>query len=196
MGVLRQTRPSPKPLYRVLGLAVVGEWSAGYFLLEGIPNSGVGVPRVLGVTLEYPDDRPESQEDARRRIMAAIVLRQGQVLFRDTLLRAYEGRCAVTGCDVLETLEAAHILPYRGEHTNAPNNGLLLRVDLHTLFDLGLIAIAENYSVLLSPKLRGTAYQDLATKRLRLPADERLHPSRYSLAQHREWSSRPWTSSE
>ncbi|MDZ7808966.1 MAG: HNH endonuclease signature motif containing protein [Arhodomonas sp.] len=51
--------------------------------------------------------------------------------FGETLIEAYEGRCAITGCNMLDVLEAAHIHPYRGDATNHPSNGLLLRADLH-----------------------------------------------------------------
>jgi putative restriction endonuclease len=47
----------------------------------------------------------------------------------------------VTGCTVLAVLEAAHIKPYRGERDNHSENGLLLRSDIHTLFDLDLLGI-------------------------------------------------------
>jgi hypothetical protein len=54
-------------------------------------------------------------EDARERVLSSIVRRRGQSRFRDRLLAAYHGRCAVTGCEVEAVLEAAHIIPYRGE---------------------------------------------------------------------------------
>ena len=47
----------------------------------------------------------------------------------------------ISGCDLLDVVEAAHIWPYRGQHDNHPDNGLLLRADLHTLFDLDLLGI-------------------------------------------------------
>ena len=50
-------------------------------------------------------------------------------------------RCMVSGCQLVDLLEAAHIRPYRGENDNHPSNGLLLRADLHTLFDLDLLGI-------------------------------------------------------
>jgi predicted restriction endonuclease len=71
--------------------------------------------------------------------MRLIVECQGQPAFWDALLQAYERQCAITGCTVLQILEAAHIMPYMGKPTNRVDNGLLLRSDLHTLFDLGLI---------------------------------------------------------
>jgi predicted restriction endonuclease len=82
---------------------------------------------------EGEDFNPHDDQDARERTFAAIVRRRGQSRFRRSLLRAYTGQCAVTACDAQETLEAAHILPYRGQRTNHVTNGLLLRADLHSL---------------------------------------------------------------
>ncbi len=53
----------------------------------------------------------------------------------------YEHRCVVTGCTVIAVLEAAHIRPYRRPEDNDVKNGLLLRADIHTLFDLNLLGI-------------------------------------------------------
>ena len=63
--------------------------------------------------------------------------------FRDALIGAYAGRCAITGCSVLDILEAAHITPYLGPDTNHVTNGLLLRADLHTLFDTCLLYTSD-----------------------------------------------------
>jgi putative restriction endonuclease len=79
--------------------------------------------------------------DQRRVTARQIRERRGQRAFRDALRRRYGGRCAVTGCTVLDLLEAAHIKPYRGDRDNNPQNGLLLRADIHTLFDLDLLGI-------------------------------------------------------
>ena len=78
---------------------------------------------------------PGGIEDARTRVLSSIVRRRGQPLFRKRLLKAYDRRCAFTGCAVEALLEAAHIVPYRGSDTNHIANGLLLRADLHTLFE-------------------------------------------------------------
>jgi uncharacterized protein YjbI with pentapeptide repeats len=67
--------------------------------------------------------------------------RQGQGKFRQSLIKFYQGRCAITGCDIEGVLEAAHIEPYCIYKTNDPQNGILLRADLHTLFDLNLIIL-------------------------------------------------------
>ena len=67
--------------------------------------------------------------------------RRRQERFRDLLRARHGNRCLVTGCAVLAVLEAAHIKPYRGEDDNHPENALLLRSDVHTLFDLDLLGI-------------------------------------------------------
>ncbi|KVD82466.1 hypothetical protein WS62_22735 [Burkholderia sp. ABCPW 14] len=128
---------------------------------------------------------PHDIEDARKRTFAAIVMRQGQSLFRRELLRAYQGRCAITACDVTEVLEAAHIIPYQGTQTNHMSNGLLLRADLHTLFDLGLLAIAPSSStVVIAPSLRMTHYGSLHGQSLWLPASTKDRPSGEALSVH------------
>ena len=105
---------------------------------------------------------PGTVSDQRTRLLASIVRRRGQPAFRAALIKAYAGRCAVTGCDVLDALEAAHIFPYLDGETNAVSNGLLLRADIHTLFDLRLIAVdPDARTVLIAPSLRGSAYASL-----------------------------------
>lgn len=63
--------------------------------------------------------------------------RLGQGAFRVMVSDAYQRRCAVTGERTLPFLEAAHIRPYTEEGPRVISNGLLLRSDLHTLFDRG-----------------------------------------------------------
>ncbi|WP_339099325.1 DUF3427 domain-containing protein [Yersinia enterocolitica] len=111
-----------------------------------------------------------SVEDQRKKVLSNIVRRQGQPAFRKALLEAYEGKCAITGCTLTELLEAAHIHPYKGTHTNVVSNGLLLRADIHTLFDLRLINIdPDSLNVFVSEKLVGTDYEYLQNVRIRSP---------------------------
>ena len=57
----------------------------------------------------------------------------------------------------MELLEAAHIQPYIDERSNHPQNGLCLRVDLHRLFDEGLISVTSRNTVAVSDHLAGTS---------------------------------------
>lgn len=95
-------------------------------------------------------------------LLQFIRRRLGQSEFRRSLMNRFGNKCIVSGCDVPEALEAAHIAPYSGLDSNDPANGLLLRADLHTLFDCDLIAI-DPYSLELriSPKLKSSSYSEL-----------------------------------
>lgn len=129
---------------------------------------------------------PASVIDARDRTLASIVRRRGQPAFRQSLIEAYESRCAITDCDVVEALEAAHIVQYQGPETNTLANGILLRSDLHTLFDMGLFSIdSSNMTILLAPQLAGTHYDWLENHPVRLPANHASRPSVAALNQQR-----------
>ena len=118
--------------------------------------------------------------------MRSIAQRRGQKAFRDTLIVAYEGRCAVTECSISDVLEAAHIHPYRGPETNKVGNGLLLRTDVHTLFDCGLLAVDhEKMTLLVAPQLRDSEYGAFHGRKLRTPRDPRQWPSKDALNLHR-----------
>lgn len=198
IGVLVQSKSKPSPRYRVLGLALVVSWNDGFFGLEGFSKTGVSVgsrPRAgLEILAELEREAAESSGefnpdniiDARKRILRQIAVRGGQKAFRENVARIYDGKCAVTGYSAISALEAAHIVPYMGPETDDLTNGLLLRADIHTLFDLGLIAIdSSTMKVLLSPELLDTEYVELAGKTLRLPSDNRFRPSESCLDRHR-----------
>jgi len=108
-----------------------------------------------------------SSEDRREIVFRQIKERRGQSEFRDLLRQRYGNQCMITGLKLLDVLEAAHILPYRGTDDNHPDNGLLLRADLHTLFDLNLLGInPESLEVKFHPKVLRTDYQELEGRKL------------------------------
>jgi predicted restriction endonuclease len=138
--------------------------------------------------LEYEhrlEDR-DAFEDLRQRELGSRVLRPGQGVFRKQLLEAYDGRCCMSRADVARALDAAHILPLRGPHTHGVNPGLLLRRDLHTLFDDGLITVdaTAGFAVALHEALAETVYSDFAGRTLALPQNESDHPNRDALDWH------------
>lgn len=127
---------------------------------------------------------PTGQEDARSRVLREVVQRRGQRKFRKELLEAYGGRCAITGCPVVPLLEAAHITPYLGPDTNAIKNGILLRADIHTLWDLGLLAVdPDTGEVWVSPDVDDPTYRVLSGQPLKHPAHTAQHPSVSALQQ-------------
>lgn len=139
---------------------------------------------------------PKSLEISRKRVARSIVERRGQPQFRAKLLEAYSNCCAITKFDACEALEAAHIIPFSQNGTHEISNGLLLRADLHTLFDLNLIAIEpETLTVHLAPSLRKTSYGSLHGERLKNPPLANNHqPDQQGLQQR--WQQRQWEESE
>lgn len=130
---------------------------------------------------------PKGQGDARARVLREVVQRRGQAKFRNALIAAYAGRCAITGCPVTPLLEAAHITPYLGPDTNSITNGLLLRADIHTLWDLGLLGVdPETYMVWVSPEVNDRMYEILEGTHMRYPSHPAQRPSIAALQQ--QWN--------
>ncbi len=80
--------------------------------------------------------------------------RLGQGAFRIEVTDAYSRQCAITGEKTLPALEAGHIRPYAKEGPHEIRNGLLLRSDLHNLFDLGYLTVTLDYRVKVSRRIR------------------------------------------
>ena len=201
VGALLQVKPKPGVEYIILGLATVTDWKDGYFILEGFSADGriratrdqadAAHDRTLASSISpiVENFDPTNVGDFRERQIAEVIRRRGQAKFRAALIAAYNGKCAITRCDAVEALEAAHISPYKGAHTDHPQNGLLLRADIHTLFDLGLFTIDPmKMTVIISDQLNGTAYAELAGRKLANAARSSLMPNREALMQHFEWT--------
>ncbi|MGW3895699.1 HNH endonuclease [Micromonospora profundi] len=137
------------------------------------------------LTLPDLDSEPSPGEDTRLRTLRAIVQRQGQHAFRQRLLGAYGGRCAVTSERAAQVLKGVCCTDgYMGPHSNLVNNGLLIRADLHTLFDLHLIGVDRDGKLVVSEGLVGSFYADFHGKRLSLPSRAQDQPSKRRLAAH------------
>ena len=119
-------------------------------------------------------------------------VRRGQPAFRAKLLDAYEGRCAIFRMGAPpEVLEAAHILPHAETGLNELDNGLLLRSDLHSLFDAGTLQIdPSSMTVSISEDIRDTAYGEYDGKKLR-PRLDGGYPSLTYLSKRMDRTSEP-----
>lgn len=118
--------------------------------------------------------------------------RLGQGAFRVLVTDAYQRRCAVTGERTLPVLEAAHIKPYALSGPHRINNGILLRSDLHKLFDLGYVTVTTDLRLEVSPRLKaewenGREYYTYHGKELRFrPVEPKSQPNREFLMWHNE----------
>lgn len=139
---------------------------------------------------DVDDFDPETLTEAREYQARQIVARRGQVRFRQRLLQAYGEQCAFTDYFGKEALEAAHIIPFSGADSDHVGNGLLLRADIHTLFDQGLLAVdtllPDEPRLILAPTLLASSYKLLQGRKVRLPQNEKLRPSVKALEWHRK----------
>lgn len=116
--------------------------------------------------------------------------RLGQGAFRVEVTDAYSRRCAITGEKTLPALEAGHIRPYAKDGPHEIRNGILLRSDLHNLFDLGYLTVTLDYRVKVSRRIReefenGRHYYALDNQPLQVvPRLESARPAREFLEWH------------
>lgn len=117
--------------------------------------------------------------------------RLGQGIFRVRVLDAYARACAVTTEHSLPVLDAAHIRPFANGGEHAVANGLVLRSDLHRLFDRGYVTVDEDERLVVGRRLRdefenGRTYYALHGRQLTLPTDAALRPAPEALEWHRQ----------
>lgn len=143
--------------------------------------------KVAGAEIDAEPAGRELDATTRQRLIEA---RLGQGRFRDEMLDIWGGRCAVTGCGLVEALVASHAVAWRDDSTPAtrldPYNGLPLTASIDKLFDRGLIGFADDGRLLRQP---GLLDADLACLGLqpgaRLRAEGLHDPHRPYLAAHR-----------
>ena len=117
--------------------------------------------------------------------------RLGQATFRIAVLDAYGRACAVTGEHSLPAIKTAHIRSYAQDGPHEIRNGLLLRADLHRLFDTGYVTVTPELCLEVSPRLReeyqnGRSYYPFHGSRLQVPSSEMNRPQREFLEWHNE----------
>jgi len=132
-----------------------------------------------------------SEEPARYGADYLTHARLGQGAFRVLVTEAYERRCAITGERTLPVLEAAHIKPYSETGPHLISNGLLLRSDLHILFDDGYVTVTEDMRVDVSKRIKeefenGRDYYKHHGQRLLIPQRVEDQPAPDFLRWHRE----------
>jgi putative restriction endonuclease len=133
---------------------------------------------ILSAVNELPGDRYGSSFLAKARL--------GQGGFRSMVTSAYQRRCAFTGERTLPVLQASHIQPYADDGPHAISNGILLRADLHQLFDRGYVTVTpdhDTYRIKVSPRIRkefsnGREYYALDGQPLNVLPERLLRPAK------------------
>ena len=120
-----------------------------------------------------------------------IAPRLGQGTFRVSVMDAYGRACAATSEHSLPALEAVHIRDYAKNGPHEIRNGILLRADLHRLFDTGYLTVTPERQIVISDRLRsdyqnGRSYYPLHGTSLRLPSKTADHPALEFLSWHND----------
>lgn len=149
--------------------------------------------KVQNIITETNPKIEEVAEDQHRYGSEYVIRpRLGQGAFRVLVTDAYKRRCAITGERTLPVLESSHIKPFSLSGPHSVNNGLLLRSDLHKLFDLGYLTVTTDYHVEVSRRIKeeyenGRHYYAFHGKELlSLPANLTDRPS----SEYIEWHNR------
>jgi putative restriction endonuclease len=148
--------------------------------------------RVRATTFPVSAVAERAIEQIERERFGALTLMQprlGQGTFRVAVTDAYGRACAFTGEHSLPALEAAHIRSYKHEGPHEVSNGLLLRADLHRLFDQGYVTVTADYRISVSERLRvdyenGRTYYPLDNTTVRSPSNRAEWPSKDFLDWH------------
>ena len=136
-------------------------------------------------------DAQTSQDPDRFGRPQLVPPRLGQGAFRALVTDIYHRRCAVTGERTLPALEAAHIRPYGDGGSHDASNGLLLRRDIHSLFDAGYVTVTPKLNFEVSRRIKeefdnGRHYYALHGQSIRAPDDLAKQPDAAALQWHNE----------
>ncbi|HTQ78046.1 MAG TPA: HNH endonuclease [Burkholderiales bacterium] len=154
-------------------------------------NDGLRLWNVVSERLRRPAAVADRAEEARFGAEYFTRARLGQGAFRVLVTEAYDRRCAITGERTLPVLEAAHIKPYSESGPHLVSNGLLLRSDLHILFDDGYLTVTDDMRVEVSGRIKeefenGRDYYKLAGNTVHVPSGADDQPARDFIRWHNE----------
>lgn len=197
VGVIVGTRGG----YRVMGLAFVEQYNAiaGTFTLHGPVDRETDESQQYFLisdaelsgeerrTLEELRRLAAERGDERERKFIEKVQRTRQQRFSREVRAAYGGRCAISDIAVPTALQAAHIDDYRGSKSQVVQNGILLRADLHLLYDADLLGIKpDSHEIVLAESALEDGYDELLERqdRLRLPRERDMWPDEALLDIH------------
>ncbi|WIA58114.1 HNH endonuclease [Sphingobium sp. WTD-1] len=160
-------------------------WDAGVPTMEIARRLGRTRSCILGKSRRIglrPRHEMTAAQAASMAEVGAFIGRPGQIMFRRNMLENYNFCCPITGCSIEQVLQAAHVIPFGRGGSFEISNGIVLRADLHAMFDAGLMAISPtDFTILWSPRVADFDYT-----RLKRAAFERVEhlPSCEGLTWH------------
>jgi putative restriction endonuclease len=176
-----------------LWIPVPESWAPNIVVGRGYDTNYADGSMLWQSVLDRPSalSSPQKPEPGRYGTPVLVKPRLGQGAFRMLVTDAYDRRCAVSGEKTLPILDAAHIRSYADGGAHEGANGLLLRTDIHKLFDLGYVSVDEDRRFVVSRRLKedfdnGKHYYDLHGTALRPPTIPTAAPAAEALTWHRE----------
>lgn len=172
----------------VTGKTYSTDTQAGLRLLHELEERAGGFPEAIAPRSTFPGLADQPQAGYGHPI--PVRPRIGQGTFRVNVTRAYENECVLSGTRVTPALDAAHIKPFSAGGDHSIQNGILLRKDIHSVFDAGFATFDENRRFVVSPKVKeifnnGHEYRRLHGKKMRMPINPEWAASEEFLAWHR-----------
>lgn len=174
-------------------IAIPQDWSLNIVQGKGYDTTtGEGARVWKEVQLRLQAQGPLGQGVAESSMFGEPYLvrpRLGQASFRILVTDTYERRCAVTGEKALPVLDAAHIQSVQAGGQHHLSNGLLLRSDVHRLFDTGYVTVTSDYRFRVSRRLKddfdnGEPYYPFDRQQIFLPRSVRDRPDPLLLERH------------
>jgi putative restriction endonuclease len=147
--------------------------------------------RAGSMSAPVANEAQQIQQGPRYGTPQLVSPRLGQGTFRVSVMDAYQRACAVTQEHSLPALEAAHIQPYAENGPQDVRNGILLRADLHRLFDQGYLTVTTDHRLEVSPRLKadydnGRTYYPFHGAKLALPKAPQERPTPGFIQWHNE----------
>jgi putative restriction endonuclease len=172
-------------------IPVPASWATNIVVGRGYDTEEPEGAQLWDAVMERSRVVSRAAEGGRHGSPTLVKPRLGQGAFRVVVTDAYERRCAVSGEKTLPILDAAHIRSYSEGGVHEGSNGLLLRTDIHKLFDLGYVTVDPDGKFVVSRRLRddfdnGKHYYDLHGSEIRKPRPVGATPSSDALSWHRE----------
>lgn len=175
-------------------IAVPPSWSRNIVSFKAYSTAdaeGLALWETVNERLSLPQASEVADAESRFGAPHLFRPRLGQGAFRVLVTDLYHRRCAVTQERTLPALEAAHIRPYGEGGAHEAQNGLLLRRDIHSLFDAGYVTVTPDLRFEVSRRIReefdnGKHYYALHGQKIDLPADVTQRPDTKALDWHNE----------
>lgn len=180
--------------YRIFGLAYVEAFNplTRMFTLHGpVSAEAEGINFYSWITNQDLSEkemailRAADELNGEAFVAVQVMRRRHQNEFRKAVMTAYDSKCAATGIGTPNVLQAAHIDPFARSQSHAVTNGILLRADVHLLYDAHLLTIRPDTGrIVVSDAVKDPSYRILNGEYIRYPKIRECRPDQELLQIH------------